>query len=368
MAWPGAQRRIAERARELGFATVGFVPAGPLDHAPHLHRWLEDGYAGAMEWMGRHEALRADSAALLPGARTVIALSAAYEAPSEQGGIAGYALGMDYHDVLRARLRQLAAFVRMETGADVQDRPVVDSAPMLERNVAVDAGLGWLGKSAMVIHPRLGTYSLLAELVVDVDLADPPPPQPDRCGRCTRCLDLCPTGAIVAPYRVDARRCISYWTIEVKGPIPRPMRPLIGGHLFGCDLCQQVCPWNRKADPGEVIADLRPRAALQGLDARTVLAMDPGALRQVLKGTPLERTRARGLQRNATVVLGNAPVDGAHAVLAQALALHPEPLVRGHAAWALGRLGGLDARAALDAARARDEDPLVREEVEAALG
>lgn len=367
---------ITERAHELGFSDVGFVPAAPLRHGEHLERWLEDGFAGEMTWMHRHVDLRTDPRRLEPGTRTVIALAIPYARGPDRDDldghaplaarVASYARGLDYHDVLRDRLRSLAAFITAESGSDIQARPAVDSAPLLERNVAVDAGLGWLGKSAMVIHPERGTWTFLAELLVDLEIVETPAPRPDRCGRCTRCIDACPTGAIVGPYRVDARRCVSYLTIELRGPIPRSLRPFVGHLLFGCDICQQVCPWNTKSS-GAPIAELLPRPDAADTDASALLALDPRAFNAAFKGTPLHRTKRRGLARNAAVVLGNLGDPAAVPALIDALRHHDEPLVRGHAAWALGRLGTATAREALHRACTSEPDTYVEEEIRFAL-
>lgn len=362
-------RRIEERAIELGFARVGFTPARPLAHAEHLASWLAEQMHGEMGYMERNVELRTDASRLEPGTRTVIALAAPYapnRRPDRLGAIAAYALGDDYHDVLRDRLRALGAFVAAECGSAVAARPTVDSAPLLERNVALDAGLGWIGKSAMVIHPSLGTRFFLAELLVDIEIDDAPQQHPDRCGTCTRCIDACPTGAIVAPGRVDARRCISYFTIELRGPIPRQWRPAIGLHLFGCDICQDVCPWNRKPQP-RVTVGLEPRAALDALDAPLALELDALAFNKLLRGTAISRARRRGLARNAAVVLGNTGDRAWVATLARVLTDHDEPLARGHAAWALGRLGGPAAVAALEQARRDERDDYVLDEVRVAL-
>jgi epoxyqueuosine reductase len=369
MGVPGLQRRIVERATELGFVSVGFVPAGPLRDAPRLDAWLEQGFHGEMGWMEQHRALRVDPRGLLTGARTVIALAAAYPHRRGEAGadsIARYAVGDDYHEVLREQLRSLAAFVSAEAGSEVAARPAVDSAPLLERAVAVEAGLGWLGKSAMVLHPMTGSYTLLAELVVDIDIEPDRGEHPDRCGRCTRCIDLCPTGAIVAPYQVDARRCISYLTIELRGPIPRSLRAAVGLHLFGCDICQDVCPWNRKVDT-DVMEPLQVRPEVVGASARTVLAMDPATFAATFRHSAIKRTKRRGLARNAAVVLGNLGDPDAIDPLATALHEHDEPLVRGHAAWALSRYGARRARAALEQACTREQDTYVAEEIRFAL-
>jgi epoxyqueuosine reductase len=362
--------RIADRARELGFARVGYTPARPLEHAPHLESWLADGMHGDMAWMERHTDLRTNAARLEPGTRTVVALAAPYLRPepatARLGRIAAYAVGEDYHDVLREKMRQLGAFIAAETGSAVHARPVTDSAPLLERNVAVDAGLGWLGKSAMVLHPALGSYFFLAELLVDIEIGEEPTVHPDRCGRCTRCIDLCPTGAIIAPGRVDARRCISYFTIELRGPIPRQWRTAIGDHLFGCDICQEVCPWNSRPHPA-IDPAFAPRPGLDGVDAVSVLQMSAPTFNATFRGTAIVRTKRRGLARNAAVVLGNTGDRRHVAALGAALLSHDEPLVRGHAAWALGVLGGDAALDALRSAHATERDDYVRDELGEAL-
>jgi len=357
---------IIERALELGFSHCGILPAGPLADAPRLDAWLADGFAGEMGYMHDHRDLRVDPSKLTDGARSVIAVAAPYAPPHPDDMIAAYALGDDYHGAMRARLVQLEAFVRAEAGAQVVGRPAVDSAPVLERAVAVEAGLGWLGKSAMVLNTTHGTWTLLGELVVDVDLTPVGRPHPDRCGRCTRCIDACPTGAIVAPYRVDARRCIAYLTIEARGPIPRPLRPAVGQHLFGCDVCQSVCPWSARVDPAPV-PELTRRASLRGVDAAAILAMSKPEFAATFAGSAMKRARRRGLARNAAVVLGNRDDPGDFGPLARALATHDEPLARGHAAWALGRIGGPAARRSLDRACSRETDSYVWEEIRAAL-
>jgi epoxyqueuosine reductase len=355
---------IVERAHELGFLAVGFVPVGPMSHRHHLARWLDEGRHGEMTWMANHRALREDSSRLEPGMRTVIALAVPYHSgPLEPDpAISRYALGLDYHDIARTRMRELAAFIAAESGAPVASRPAVDSAPVLERNVAVEAGIGWLGKSAMVLRQGSGSWFFLAELFVGLEIDPTDSKHPDRCGRCTRCIDLCPTGAILAPYRVDARRCISYLTIELRGPIPRGLRVGVGQHLFGCDICQSVCPWNRNP-AAPVLAELRPREETVTADARTFLRMSDAEFRIRFRGTPLFRTRRDGMARNAAVVLGNTQDPEAVPLLADAAGNDPSALVRGHAAWGLGRIGSSAALQALQSACLRETDSYVLEEM-----
>lgn len=360
---------IAERAHDLGFLRTGFAPVGPQRHAPHLRQWLEDGFAGDMGYMHARLDERTDTSVFAPEARTVIALAAPYVGGPDNAlteRISRYALGDDYHKVLADKLDALAAFVRAEAGAEVATKRAVDGAPVLERNVAVDAGLGWLGKSAMVLHQHSGSWFFLAELFVSAEIAPNEHAHPDRCGRCTRCLDACPTGAIVAPYRVDARKCISYLTIEHRGPIPRGLRPQLGGHLFGCDICQSVCPWNHRGEPPAMQA-FAPRPEVVAADAVAVLRMSQAEFSATFRNSPIKRAKRAGLARNAAVVLGNSGDRLWTGELVAALRGDADPLVRGHAAWALGAVGGWSATLALELAAGVEDDAYVREEIRAAL-
>ena len=320
---------------------------------------------GEMGWMEQHLAIRKDASLIEPWARSVMVLAVPYALPrAADPVISHYAQGDDYHDQIRLRLRALGAFAEAELGA--RFRPAVDSAPLWERDLAERAGLGWLGKSGMLLHPELGSAFFLASLVLDAELEEEARPQPDRCGACTRCITACPTGAIVAPGVVDARRCIAYLTIELRGPIPRPLRPAIGHRLFGCDLCQTVCPWNLRWERADSWPELAPRPEVAELAAREVLAMGQAQFSAHFRGSPIKRTKRAGLARNAAVVLGNTGDRANLAVLGEALQSHEEPLVRGHAAWAIGRLGGAAAEQLLARARATEEELYVREEIAAA--
>lgn len=355
-------QRILDHATHLGFDLVNVAPAVPLPGATHLQRWLELGYHGDMLWMERNQHLRTDPTRLVEGARSVVVVAMLYGHPGD-GPIARYARGLDYHDVMKQRLRALAHFVIHDLGLDVPMRSFVDSAPLLERDLAVLAALGWLGKNALVINQKLGSYLLLGELCIAADLEHVTTTAPERCGSCTRCLDACPTGALVEPRTVDARRCISYLTIELRGPIPRQLREPIGLHLFGCDICQAVCPWNRKAPatPHDAFAPLPEVANLSLVD---LLAIDDDEFRARFRKSPLWRPRRHGLARNACVVLGNLGDPDAIPALTRALTGDPHPLVRGHAAWALGRLGQTEA---LSHALDTETEPDVLEELRAAL-
>jgi epoxyqueuosine reductase len=251
------------------------------------------------------------------------------------GTVARYARGADYHDVLRARLNTLLAWVQQEVPGCL-GRGVVDTAPLLERDFARRAGLGWFGKNTMLLHKRLGSYFFLGALLLDVDLQADPPQETSHCGSCTACLDACPTQAFAGPGQLDSRRCISYLTIELKGPVPEDLRPELGNWVFGCDVCQEVCPWNRKAPPAREPA-FQPRSDLERLDLLELLSMSKEEFRQRFRGTALTRARRRGLLRNAALVLGNQGDPKALPALRQALA-DSEPLVREAAQWAINRI------------------------------
>ncbi|MBN1947812.1 MAG: tRNA epoxyqueuosine(34) reductase QueG [Bradymonadales bacterium] len=361
---------VLEKAYELGFDRAGITPVGPPTHRDAFERWLDLGYHGSMSYLERHREIRLDPTRLHPGAVSVVAVAKSYRPIDERGGeraIARYARGLDYHRVMGDRLRRLAAFLEREVGPMVQrSRVCVDTAPILERDFAVQAGLGWLGKNTNLVCPELGSYLFLGELLVCRELGGGEEPVPDRCGRCRACLDRCPTKALVAPWVMDSRRCLSYLTIEHKGAIPVELRSALGLRLFGCDVCQSVCPWNRRARPsGEPF--FAGGEELEGLDAADVLWLSEAEFRQRFRLSPLWRAGREGLARNAAVVLGNAGDPRAIDPLVQVLENHDSPLVRGHAAWALGRFGDCRARAALDRALVREDHLAVLGEIRQAL-
>jgi epoxyqueuosine reductase len=357
-------RHAVAAAYGMGFSLVGTTALGPADTARFYDAWLDAGHAGAMRYMHHYKKQRRDPRALLPGARTAIVVAMPYGGGAS-GPVARYARGADYHEVMRERLDALQATLAERAGRAVQAKSVVDSTPLLERDLARRAGLGWFGKNTLLINPHEGSFILLGALLVDLDLASDAPFASDRCGRCTRCLDACPTQAFVAPRTLDARRCIAYLTIELRGPIPSELRPAIGDLLFGCDICQDVCPWNMRfaADrPDPALAD-----TLDALDPVEILGLNEATFAERFARSPVARATRAGLARNAAVALGNSGSAGAVPALIAALA-DDAPLVRGHAAWALGRLGG---SAALDALRERataEGDPWVLQEIDAAVG
>jgi epoxyqueuosine reductase len=361
------EERLRTEARDLGFSACGFAAARPVERGAFLDGWLAAGFAGDMHYLGRHPERRLTVAGILPRARTVISLAVPYAPPplpavdwrrTLRGRIAAYARGDDYHRVIEERL---VAFERVlaRLAPDAATRRYVDTGAVLEREWAARAGLGWFGKNTMLLATRAGSWFFLAELITELGLT-PDAPTADHCGRCTRCLDACPTGALADGLVMDARRCIAYLTIEHRGAIPVALRPRLGPWVFGCDVCQEVCPWNAPATPtGAADADgLFPFLP-------DLLRLDAAAFRARFAGTSLARTRRRGLVRNAAVVLGNTGNPAAVPALTHALG-DREALVRRHAAWALGALATPDARAALADRARRETDPAVQAEIAAA--
>jgi len=420
---------VRAEALRLGFALCGFAPAGSALHADFFDGWLDAGRAGEMHYLERSRLLRRDPALLVgPGrapVRTLILLAARYPISTlppavrddpARGLLAAYAWGDDYHDVLRPRLHNIDAFLRAQTGRSTLAKGLVDSGPLLERDWAQVAGLGFFGKNCCIIHPELGSWLLLAALLVPEEIGDtdapaapPPPPEPllgavlsglppatnfgawtipmtrastagsatGTCGRCTRCLDGCPTQAFVGPFHLDPQRCISYWTIETQAPIPIALRPHFGNRIFGCDVCQAVCPWNARLDGrAPAFEALRARAAriapplLDGFAPIAPYWLDDAAFAAHFKRSPVLRATRAGMLRNVCVALGNWGHH--HTIPALAQALHDETLPpRGHAAWALGQVGaqvGMDKVTPLLRARlAVETDAWVRQEIGYAL-
>jgi epoxyqueuosine reductase len=324
---------VKARACELGFDRVGIGPATPPPHAEAFEAWLAAGHAASMSYLARGRADRLDPRRLLPGARSVVAVALSYKPASDDaswGGVAAYARGADYHDVLRERLATLAAFIAERGGPEAATRVAVDTSAVLERDLAARAGLGWIGKNTNLLAPELGSLFFIGTVLTTVGLAFDEA-LPDRCGTCTACLDACPTRAFVAPYVLDARRCISYLTIEHRGDIDDTLREDVGEWLFGCDICQDVCPWNAKAAPTREPA-FQPARPLEPLTE--LLALTPEAFHARFRGSAMTRTKRAGLLRNAALVLGNRRDPAAAPALTRALD-DPDPAVRNAAAWAL---------------------------------
>ncbi len=343
--------RLKAEAIRLGFDRVGVAPAVAPPTYPSFLEWLDAGRAAGMGYLERHAGVREHPERLLEGAKSVVMVSLVYGHPDttppgpSQGKVARYARGDDYHGVFWRRLDALLGWLRAAR-PDARGRALTDTAPLLERDFARLAGLGWVGKNTMLIDRKLGSFTLLGALVVDVELVPDEPTAVGHCGTCTRCLDACPTGALPAPYVLDARACISYWTIEHKGPVDEDFAGRLDGWVFGCDVCQDVCPWNRKAPPGRA-PELDARPGLTNPDLIDWLDRDPADLSRAIKGTALSRARRAGLLRNAALILGERGVVEAVPALARRLA-DADPVVRDAARWALRRIGGDEARRALD--------------------
>ena len=301
---------IRAQAYGLGFDLVGITTLGSVETASHFEQWLDRGYAGDMHYLPKWAHKRRDSRLPYEGVRSAIVVAMSYGGREPSGPVARYARGDDYHDVLNAKLRELHAWIATELGREVRGRAYVDTGPLLERDLARRAGLGWFGKNTNLINPTLGSFFCLGALLVELELAPDEPFANDHCGTCTRCIDACPTHAIVEPCVLDATKCISYLTIEAKGEIPLALRESVGELIYGCDICQDVCPWNEKFSralpEGSLFA---AREAIAGKDARTLarelVAMTQEEFSDRFRRSPMKRAKLAGLKRNAAVVLGN---------------------------------------------------------------
>ena len=356
-------QRIKNKAISLGFDLVGVAPAVHAPHAEAYRRWLANNYHAEMGWLARDPQRRNNPRLVLPEAESVVVVGLSYFvlnppadlwADPSRGRVARYAWGLDYHEVMLPRLRELGEFVAAETGQTAQ-RAYVDTGPVLERDFAALAGLGFVGKNTLLINPRMGSYLFLGEVLVNasLDYDEPaadggascrigPPGESKRqgtCGNCTRCLTICPTHAFPAPYILDSNRCISYLTIEHRDSIPPELRPLLKNWIFGCDECQEVCPWVRryaaKLPSRETFLRYNPQVAAPNLI--DLMQLDEAAFRERFKGTPIQRTKRRGLLRNVAVALGNWGSPVALPALEQARQ-DPEPLIREHANWAINQI------------------------------
>ena len=357
-------QRIKEKALDLGFDLIGIAPATRALHAEAYDRWLNNNYQAEMQWLARDPQRRKEPRVAVPGAESVVVVGLSYftlNPPGEiwndpgRGRIARYAWGLDYHDVMLPRLRRLGKFIDTEVGQAVPQRAYVDTGPVLERGFAAQAGLGFIGKNTLLINPGMGSYLFLGEILVGVTL-DFDESSPDggascaissskpgvskrwgTCGNCSRCLDICPTYAFPAPYILDSNRCISYLTIEHKGSIPPEIRPQLGNWIYGCDDCQEVCPWVQRYSQPTRESFLQYNADWVAPRLMELMALDDAAFRARFKGTPIKRTKRRGLLRNVAIALGNWGSPEALPPLENALN-DPEPLIRDHAAWAISQI------------------------------
>jgi epoxyqueuosine reductase len=359
---------VKSKANELGFALVGVTNAEPLAHHARYRSWIEDGRHGKMEYLATERAVdgRSDPKLIRPDCRSVLALGFPYPGPSDDaapedgrqyGRIASYANGDDYHEILKPRLRALLHYMEDLVGYEIPNRWYTDSGPLLERELAQRAGLGWVGKNSMLIHPKHGSYFLLAEMLLSIELEPDAAFVTDHCGSCTRCLEACPTDCILPDRTIDASRCVSYLTIEMKDPVPFDMRPLMQDWVFGCDACQTACPWNH---PSEA-------SASPWVDLQAELGLSTYEFNRKFEQSPVARPHRRGYLRNIAVALGNSGNEAAVPALGQSLLSDNEPMVRGHAAWALGHIGGLQAEQSLNAALTDERDVNVCDEIRNAL-
>ena len=330
--------RIVSKARELGFNDCRITTAAPPDHAAQFQQWLTEGRHGAMGYLERNAFKRVDPNEVLAGAKSVIVLATAY-APKAQknlhepvGLVARYAQHTDYHDVLAPRLKELTDFVTTLGGPETKSLWYVDTGPLLERDLAQRAGLGFAGKHTNLISRSLGNWFFISEIITTLELP-PDHPEPNRCGSCERCIAACPTNAITGPFQLDARRCISYLTIELKGSIPEEFRRAIGNRIYGCDICLEACPWNRFAKQGAIMKE-HERPDLDQPALLELLALDDAAFKQRFAGTPMLRTKRRGVLRNVCVALGNIGDEQCLPALERATLDH-EPLIAEHARWAM---------------------------------
>ena len=340
---PALSQTIKDLGRELGFQQVGIAGLDLATHEAHLQRWLDAGYHGEMEYMAAHGSKRSHPEELVPGTLRVISLRMDYLpgdtemskrlSEPEKAYISRYALGRDYHKLIRKRIQQLAERIQQLIGP-FGYRAFVDSAPVLEKAIAEQAGLGWIGKNTLVLNRKAGSWFFLGELFIDLPLPADAPHASEHCGSCSACLDICPTAAFVGPYRLDARRCISYLTIELKGAIPVELRSLIGNRVFGCDDCQIVCPWNRFARPTNQ-GDFQPRHQLDNAELATLFRWSEEEFLSRTEGSPLRRTGYQNWLRNLAVGLGNAPSSIPVLEALEARRDDPSELVREHVEWAL---------------------------------
>lgn len=369
-------QQIKRKANELGFALVGVTSPEPPAHTNVFEGWLRAGRHGDMEYLATKRSVhrRADPKHIRPECKSILVLGTPYsnptraEKPSDDkayGRIASYAWGEDYHEVIKPRLALLVAYIEELVGREVSNRWYTDTGPILERELAQRAGLGWIGKNTMLINPERGSYFLLAEILLSIELEFDAAITTDHCGTCTRCIEACPTQCILPDRTLDATQCISYLTIESKGPIGAELRAKMGDWIFGCDVCQTVCPWNER------FADERGDAAFaiehQWVELETELQLKTRDFNAKFKRSPIQHTKRRGYLRNVAVALGNAKKPSSIAALQSSLSNETEPLARGHAAWALGQIGGRAASDALREAAKVERDDWVREEIEAAL-
>ncbi len=369
---------LQAETQRLGFNLYGVSPVAPPTHFPVFEGWIEAGLHAGMAYLAAERSLqrRANPALIEPEAQSLLVAAMRYFSPTSipdgpvgeaLGRIAAYAWGDDYHEVIPPRLEELAQILEKYLGRSLRSHAYTDTGPILERDFAQTAGLGWSGKNTCLINPRQGSYFLLGETLLDVEIEPSETFKTDQCGSCQRCIQACPTDAIRPDRTIDSGRCISYLTIENKGPIPAALRSKMGDWVFGCDICQMVCPWNLRFAAPEGHPALAPRPGIPRPILRKELRLTPQEFNRKFHRSPVLRAKRRGYLRNIAVALGNQADPETIPDLAQTLESEPEPLVRAHAAWALGRMRTARARQALEKSLKQETDPSVNAEVYAAL-
>ncbi|GIW46574.1 MAG: epoxyqueuosine reductase [Deltaproteobacteria bacterium] len=362
-------RSIKEKALEIGFDLVGISPVGPFPESLFFKEWLSEGFNGEMKYMERNSDRREDVRRVFPEARSVISCGLNYnteypysinKVDKQRGWISRYAWGDDYHEVIKDRLSKLLGFIREVSPVEVKALIYVDTGPVLERVYGRYGGIGWIGKNTCLINQKIGSWIFIGEIITNLEL-NYDSPVPDRCGTCRRCIDACPTGALVKPYVLDSRLCISYLTIELKGKIPVELREKVGNNVFGCDICQDVCPWNRRAKSSRETSFL-PRESLFNPELSSLSELTEEDFKKVFRKSPVKRAKRRGFIRNVLVAMGNSG-NKRFIPHVKRLLKDADPLVRAHAVWALWKLEGKDALETIKGLLAKEHDPMVREEI-----
>jgi epoxyqueuosine reductase len=361
--------QIKEEAKRLGFSQVGVTSPDPPPHLQVYLKWEEAGRHGEMDYLAKERAIRcrSDPRQILPECKSILVTSMNYLPEKIQTTstpqISAYALGEDYHDLITSRLKDLMGYIHQLVGHFIPHRIYTDTGPLLERDLAQRSGLGWIGKNTCLIHPGIGSYFFLGEILLGIGLEADTPFEKDHCGSCTRCIDACPTGCILPDRTLDARRCISYLTIELKNAIPQELRSLLGDWIFGCDICQQVCPWNQRFAQTSNEPAFSPNPFLLQRSISGFLDLSQEDFNTHFRKSPLKRAGWSGILRNTAIVAGNHGGKEWVPILANLLMDHPNSIVRSHAAWALGKIGGFEAKTALEKAKELEEEPTVFEEI-----
>lgn len=363
------KNRVRAELKARGFGMIGFASPPIGEFGEKFQEWIQQGYQGEMHYLARRQEERVHPEKILPEIRSVIVVGHSYDPGGDNtqdpdlGHISRYAWGQDYHSILSKKLAAFQDWLSRQASA-LRSYLSVDAQPVLEKSWAARAGMGWMGKHTNMIHEAQGSYFFLATILTNIPF-EPDPPQEDHCGTCTRCLEVCPTGAIIAPYVLDARLCISYLTIELKGPVPRELRPHVGNHVFGCDDCQEVCPWNRFSQVTEE-KSFFPSSEIKNQPLEKLLAIGPTEFKRRFRDSAISRAKWKGFQRNILVAMGNSGNRKFVPWIKEKLT-EPEPLIRGHAVWAYHQLLGKAAAPVLKKMLAEERDGFVREEIQFTL-